>query len=426
MMTYTEAVSYVNSTNWKNESRGLLRMRSLMAALHNPEKKVRYVHIAGTNGKGSCAAMLSTIFQAAGYKTGLYTSPHLVRENERMQIDGIPVPDDRFALLAEEVKHAADGIGVHPTEFETLTAMAFLYFAEEKVEIAALEVGLGGRLDATNVLPNPALCVIMNIGLEHTEILGDTLEKIAGEKAGIIKDHIPVVCHPGMPGVMEVFRQVAAEHDAPLTAVDFSSLHTESLGLSGQVLNWRDLSDVRLPLIGEHQAGNAAVAIEASRKLDISDQAIRQGLERVSWPGRFEVLSKDPVFIADGAHNPQCARTLAAALDTVFLGQKVEFLLGVLQDKDYQEMMDLLLPYAKGVVLLKPDSPRALDPDILAKYLRGHGAKVRVAKSVTQALDLGFALADGTPLVLTGSLYLLGEVRKGYLTSYKGREHGND
>lgn len=425
MMTYTEAVSYVNSTNWKNESRGLQRMRSLMAALHNPEKKVRYVHIAGTNGKGSCAAMLSSIFQATGYKTGLYTSPHLVRENERMQIGGIPVPDDRFASLAEEVKHAADGIGVRPTEFEMLTAMAFLYFAEEKVELAALEVGLGGRLDATNVLTDPALCVIMNIGLEHTEILGDTLEKIAGEKAGIIKDHVPVICHPGTPGVMEVFRQVAAEHDAPLAVADFPSLRTQSLGLSGQVLTYQDLTDVRLPLIGEHQAGNAAVAIEASRKLGIPDSSIRQGLERVRWPGRFEVLSKNPVFIADGAHNPQCARTLAAALDTVFPGQKVEFLLGVLQDKDYREMMDLLLPYARGFILLKPDSPRALDSDVLAGYLRAHGAKVRTAQSVNEALDLGFELADGTPLVLTGSLYLLGEVRNGYLTSYKGREHGN-
>lgn len=417
-MTYEETLQFVNSTNWKNADRGLARMQALCEKLGHPEKKVSYVHIAGTNGKGSCAAMLSSIFQAAGYRTGLYTSPHLVRENERIQVNGMPLSDEAFAHAAGVVKEAADSLGIRPTEFEILTTMAFVTFAEQHVEMAALEVGLGGRLDATNVLEKPALCVIMNIGLEHTEILGDTLEKIAGEKAGIIKDGVRVICHPGTKGVEEVFRKMAAAHQAPIVFADFSALSTKSLGLSGQLLSYKDLTKIHLPLIGAHQAGNAAVAIEAARNLGIQDAAIKKGLENVSWPGRFEVLSKDPVFIADGAHNPQCTGVLVNALNTVFPGEKVEFLCGILGDKNYETMLETLLPCAKGFVLLKPDTPRALDPKILADYLTKKDVPVSVADSPEDALDQSFERAAGAPVVLCGSLYLLGEVRNTYLSTY--------
>lgn len=420
-MTYDEAIQFIESVSWLGSKRGLSRVEELLHRLGDPQKQLHFVHVAGTNGKGSACAMLASILHEAGYRTGLYTSPHLLRYNERMNVNGQDCSDADFAAAAETVQQAAAGMAETPTEFETITAMAFVYFAAQHCDVVVLEVGLGGRLDATNVIPTPDAAVIMNIGLEHTEYLGDTLEQIAGEKAGIIKPGCAVAAYDVCPSVTAVYEKKCAAEQAVLHLADFSKIRVAESTVGRQVFSYSPYEALELPLTGAHQTKNAATVLEAIRILQekgwhINEAAVHRGLAAVQWPARLEVLSQKPLMLLDGAHNPQCAATLKESLQTLFAGRRIVFVVGVLADKDYAAIMGEMLPLASAFVCLTPDSDRALPAAALADWFRGQGVEAVAYDSIPAALDAAEALAGTDGLVVCfGSLYLAGAVREAAL-----------
>ena len=416
-MNYEEAMAFIHCTDWKGSRLGLDRMNELMERLGRPERELKFVHVAGTNGKGSVCAFLSSILASAGYKTGMYTSPHLFRVNERMKINGTEITDERLIEVTERVQKVCAAMEDAPTEFEIITAIAFCYYAEEKCDIVVLEVGLGGRMDATNVIPAPEVAVIMNLGLEHTETLGNTLALIAGEKAGIIKSGCRAVAYKSEEEALAVLREKCAALSVPLTVADFDSARVTSRSLEGQRFDWKNEKDLFITLLGEHQIRNAVTAIETVNALrevgwSISDAALREGLARTRWEARFELLSREPLFIADGAHNPQCVEALSAGIREFLPGQKIVFLTGVLADKDYRQMMGMLLPYADSFVCLTPDSPRALDKEELAAYLRSLGFEAETAPDESRGIVRALMKAEGKPVIACGSLYMMGAMRE--------------
>ena len=325
-MNYESALEYIHAVQWAGHKPGLSRTRTLLAALGDPHKKLRFVHVAGTNGKGSTSAMLASCLHAAGYRVGLYTSPFINRFNERIQVDGEQIPDDALVRLVERVRPAAEAMSDVPTEFEIITALGMLWFAEEKCDIVVLEVGLGGTLDSTNVIDPPECAVITALGMDHVKELGPTLADIAAAKAGIIKPGSPVVSYGGVPEADAVIARTAEEKHAPLTVVDFSRLNVEGGSLDAVAFDFDGLDGIRLPLIGSYQPKNAALAITALRVLrgrgwDIPDSAIRTGLEQVSWPGRFELLRHAPAFLLDGSHNAHGCRLPSRASGTASRGR---------------------------------------------------------------------------------------------------------
>ena len=318
-MNYESALEYIHAVQWAGHKPGLTRTRTLLAALGDPHKQLRFIHVAGTNGKGSTAAMLASCLQAAGYRVGLYTSPFINRFNERIQVNGQQIPDEELVRLVERVKPAAGAMADVPTEFEIITALGMLYFAERHCDIVVLEVGLGGTLDSTNVIDPPECAVITALGMDHVKELGPTLADIATAKAGIIKPGSPVVSYGGVPEADAVILRVAKERNAPLTVVDFDKLKFEGGDLDAVTFDFDGLDGVKLPLIGSYQPRNAAVAITALRVLrgrgwNIPEEAIRRGLETVSWPGRFELLRHTPPFLLDGSHNAHGMRATVQSL----------------------------------------------------------------------------------------------------------------
>ena len=398
-MTLEDALSYIHRVDWRGSVPGLSRIDTLLGMLGHPERSIKYIHITGTNGKGSTCAMLAAILRQAGYKTGLYTSPYIFRFNERMQINGTPISDDALCALVEELQPLADSMADHPTEFELVTAMALTWFARERCDIVVCEVGMGGEFDATNVIPSPEAAVLTNIGLDHTAVLGDTLEQIAATKSGIIKPGCHAVLYPCAPSVQDVVAARCRAAGAPLTVVDFGAYRS-----------------LHLPLLGAHQLRNAAVALTAVEVLrrrgwHISEAVVRRGLASVTWPGRFQVVRRRPTVILDGGHNPQCMESLAAAIREYLPGQPVTVLTGVLADKDFGQMYDALAPLAARFITVTPPNPRALDAGELAAFLRRYGKPVTACADIPQAVA---QLLENTPpdgaSVCCGSLYLLGDV----------------
>lgn len=392
------------------------RMRRLLRRLGSPQEGLRFIHIAGTNGKGSTAAMLESILREAGCRTGLYTSPHLSAYHERIRLDGANISDRDFRAAAEEVRRCAGELGETLTEFEALTAMALRTFAEKNCGVVVLETGLGGRLDPTNVIGPPEAAVITNIGLEHTAILGDTLEKIAGEKAGILKPGSPAICYESAPEALAVLREACRARGISCTVAGKASVEPLSRSLEGQTFRWRGRGPYALSLLGEHQLCNCAVVLETVRTLrrrgwDLPESAVERGLRNVRWPGRFEVLRKAPPFIVDGAHNPQCAQALADGLAAYLPGRRILFLLGVLADKDVSAMLRPLLPLAAGFLCVTPDSPRALPADALAGLAAREGGKAQACPTLEDALRRGLGQSE-YPVAACGSLYLAGDVRE--------------
>ncbi len=415
-MDYTQALAYIDGVRWYGSKPGLSRVAALLDRLGRPQDKLRFVHIAGTNGKGSCAAMAASILRAAGYRTGLFTSPYLFRFNERMQINGEPISDEALAALVTEIRPQADALEDHPTEFELMTAAALLWYQREGCEIVVLEVGMGGRFDATNVIPCPEAAVIMNIGLDHTAVLGGTVEKIAFEKAGIIKPGGDAVLYPQSPAVEAVVRARCEELGARLRLADFSALEAEFDSLEGQVFSYRG-ARYALPLLGEHQLRNAAVVLELVELLRekgwrLPEDAVEHGLYAVSWPARFELVHEEPPFIVDGGHNPQCAEAVAAALGRYFPDTRRVLLLGILADKDYPRVLELLDPMADAYVCVTPDSERALPADKLGEALGRFGKPVTVCASIPEGVSAALEQAgtDGMACAV-GSLYMAGAVR---------------
>ena len=370
-MNYTEAVSYLRSLPPfiprklapGEELFNLDAIRCLLKHLGNPEKQLRFVHIAGTNGKGSTASFLTGILTEAGHRTGLFTSPAVLCPTEQIRIGTDDISQDDYARIISYIrphceKMAAAGEG-SPSEFEILTAAAFLYFTEQKCDIVVLETGLGGRLDATNIIPAPLLCIFTPVSLEHTDLLGDTLEKIAREKAGIIKPGTAVLTSPQDPEVMHVFQETCTRLDVPL--------YTEIPALDekcGEIL--------KEAMAAPYQAENAALAAEAARLLqpDTAKEAIRLGISRMKWPCRFELIRTSPDVIIDGSHNPAGVKTLAEALRTYYPGKKIRFITGILRDKNVKEMLSHIMPLAACFYTVTPPSPRALPAEELAEILR--------------------------------------------------------
>ena len=417
--TIEETLQYLQFDNWAQSAPGLARSRELLGLLGDPQKKLKFVHIAGTNGKGSTAAMLAAVLQSAGYRTGLYTSPHLLRFHERMRVNGEEIDDASLIALTNTVRQAAAQMREMPTGFEIMTAIAFLYFVQERCDIVSLEVGLGGRMDSTNVIPAPEVCVVMNIGLEHTAILGDTLEKIAAEKCGIIKRGAHAVLFGQTEGVEAVAREKCTQEGVALTVTAQEKLERISSSLDGQVFKYRGRGPYHLRLLGEYQLLNALTVIDTCTALrsrgweKLMDEAIDSGLSAARWPGRLELLRRSPDFIVDGAHNPQCVDALMDSLAALYSGKKLIFLTGVLRDKDWQQMLRRALPLAKAFVVITPPSVRALDENELTGWLRAQGIEAIPAAGTDDGVRRALAMAGKDDAICSwGSLYFTGEVRK--------------
>lgn len=416
-MTGTQAIEYIHSYCWKGSIPGLSRTFELLSRMGDPQKQLKFVHIVGTNGKGSTAAMLASVLGCAGYTTGLYTSPYVLRFHERMQVNGVQITDEELAEITDFVKPHAEAMTEHPTEFELVTAIAMEYFARHHCNIVVLEAGLGGAMDSTNVIDPPEVTVFTNIGLDHTEYLGDTLEKIAETKSGVIKSGSAVVCYRVQPSVEAIYERVCREKNVPLYKAAFDTILSHTHSLEGQTFDYQGRTNLFLPLLGNHQLHNAAVAITAldvlrGRGWRISEEQIRQGLHDVSWPGRFELLRKKPLFIVDGGHNPQCIAALVKNIQDYLPGQKLTMLTGVLADKDYTDMYQLVVPYCDRFITVTPPNPRRLPAQKLAEFLKPFGKETVVCDSVAEGVAKAIALAgsDGTVLAF-GSLYMVGEIR---------------
>lgn len=395
---------------------GLDRMKALLAALGDPQKRGRYVHIAGTNGKGSVAAFTANILQKAGFKTGLTISPYVLDFRERFQIDGQMIPPETLERLAAKVRAAAETLAETPVQFEAVTALALCWFDEEHCEVAVLETGLGGRFDATNAVENTLVAAITRIDLDHTELLGDTVEKIAAEKAGIVKPGCIAVTYPVQE--KEALQAIAAaciREKADLVAPEAEDIHLRRGGLFENRMEYGGY-EVNLALPGAHQACNAAMAIEIAlalwrQGLDIPDEAILEGLEATRFPARIEVLRRQPLVLLDGSHNPAGAAALAATLKAQRLPQKPAAVLGVLADKAAGEMLRALGDSFSTIYAVTPDCPRAMSADELARLASQELPEVPVypCADLGQALDTALGLPQGA--VVCGSLYLAAQAR---------------
>lgn len=395
---------------------GLDRMKALLAALGDPQKRGRYVHIAGTNGKGSVAAFTANILQKAGFKTGLTISPYVLDFRERFQIDGQMIPPETLERLAAKVRAAAETLAETPVQFEAVTALALCWFDEEHCDVAVLETGLGGRFDATNAVENTLVAAITRIDLDHTELLGDTVEKIAAEKAGIVKPGCIAVTYPVQE--KEALQAIAAaciREKADLVAPEAEDIHLRRGGLFENRMEYGGY-EVNLTLPGAHQACNAAMAIEIAlalwrQGLDIPDEAILEGLEATRFPARIEVLRRQPLVLLDGSHNPAGAAALAATLKAQRLPQKPAAVLGVLADKAAGEMLRALGESFSTIYAVTPDCPRAMSADELARLASQELPEVPAypCADLGQALDTALGLPQGA--VVCGSLYLAAQAR---------------
>ena len=395
-MTYEETLEYLNTTGWSSTRFGLERTRELLERLGNPQDGLKFVHVAGTNGKGSTCAMLESVLRKEGYVTGFYPSPFIQDFRERLQIRGEMIPKQDLVRITQQVAAVADSMEDHPTQFELITAIGMVYFAERKCDIVILEVGMGGIYDSTNIISAPEVAVICNIGYDHTEYLGDTIEKIAWNKCGIIKKGSFVASYDNVPEVMKVISDTCSREGCRLyLAADEDPVY-------------------EIPLIGKHQKNNERTVLAIIRALrdrgwKISEEAVKAGLAETVWPARFEKLRDDPVFILDGGHNPQCAKALTETLDEYMPGQKVLFIMGMLRDKAYKEVIDIIMPYADEFITLTPDSHRALTAKELADTIISAGGKASPSADAHAAIET--ACRTGKPTVAFGSLYMAGDIR---------------
>ena len=406
-MNKEEALNFIHNTERFGSVLGLESIKRLCAELDSPEEGQRFIHIAGTNGKGSVASALAAILTHAGYKTGLYTSPALVDFNERIKIDSEPIGDGALCRETKEVKAACERIVKkgfpHPTEFEIVTALGLLHFKKEKCGYVVLEVGLGGRLDATNVIKNPALCIITSLSLDHTDRLGDTIEAIAGEKCGIIKGNVPVLTTRAQePGAMNVIK----ESTGNLKTVPVPEIKEETL--DGIRFDFCGINDIFFPLTGEHQAQNASLAIYAAKELGISDDDIKEGIKNTYHPARMEKMSCDPLLILDGAHNPSAMSHLEKNIKALLPEGKRTLIIGMLKDKDFEASAKIIAPLFDEIITVDINSPRALPKEELASVMR------KYCPSVTpMALSEAYkSIEKGRIYVVAGSLYMAGEFKK--------------
>ncbi|MBR5336683.1 MAG: bifunctional folylpolyglutamate synthase/dihydrofolate synthase [Lachnospiraceae bacterium] len=418
-MNINEALEYIHGIKWQSQKPGLSRTEELMGLMGHPEGDCRYIHIAGTNGKGSTAAMLAAVLTAAGYKTGLFTSPHIYRFNERMQVSGEMISDEDICSLVEYIKPFVAKMKEPPTEFELISAIGFEYFKRQKCDIVVLEVGLGGRMDSTNVIPAPEVAVLAAIGLDHTGILGNTLTEIAAEKAGIIKPGCHAVIYRQDRSVEKVFTDKCKEVGAVPHLCEPEKVIPLSLDWDVQVVDYKEYKAMSIPLTGSYQIKNLSMVFKTIEILNekgynILSEAVRTGLAAVKWPCRFEVLMKEPVFIVDGAHNPQGIEATAESLSAHCKGRKVTFIIGVMADKDLDTMIPHIAGLAREFIAVTPDYPgRAMEATLLKGHLEKYGLPVMAASSIKEGVRtaLDHAGTDGIICAL-GSLYMPVDIKK--------------
>jgi len=426
-MSYYESIQYLYNLQKHGIKFGLDNITKLLSELGNPQTSFRTIHVAGTNGKGSTSSIIASILRLAGFSVGLFTSPHLISFTERMRINGTEIDERDVVHLADEVREAATHVdGFSPTFFEVVTAMALLYFTENKIDIGVMEVGMGGRLDATNIV-TPDVCAITQIGYDHREFLGRTLREIAAEKAGIVKKGVPVVSAHQEKDAMDIVAARAKDKDASLYMYgsEFSSrlIRSDTHGIQ---FHYDDMDiqidDVFLPLAGAHQVQNASIAIKTVRLIanSITDKVIREGVRSTLWPGRLEFINDDPPIIIDGAHNPSAASALSQALQDTFLKryQNIVLIVGIMGDKDIEGILKPLLPLAHDVIMTRPPYDRAASPETLARIAESIGCShLRTTHNVRDALEIGMQEArDLQPkpalVVVTGSFYTIGEAKE--------------
>lgn len=424
-MNYTDALAYINDKDKFGSRLGLASIYKLMELLGNPQDSLKVIHVAGTNGKGSTSSYLSSCIKAAGYDVGLFTSPFLERFNERIQINGIDIPDEALGRITWDVKEAADKmveLGLeHPTTFEIITAIGFIYFKEQSVDYVVLEVGLGGRYDSTNVIKSSIASVITSIDYDHINELGDTLAKIAYQKAGIIKENGLVISYEQDPEAGDVIKEVARSLGAKIYNSKNENIEIIKETDTGNTFNYKYedqyIDTIKTTMIGEYQVYNASLAITTllvlreNGLIDIRNNDIYKGILNTKWNGRLEVLKRDPVFLIDGAHNVQGIEHLAKALK-LFSYDKLILGIGILKDKDVDHMIEKLIPLADIVVTTEVDMPRKLAAEELASKISKYNDEIYIEKEIKGAIDKAISLANKNDLILFGgSLYLIGEVR---------------
>lgn len=424
-MNVAEAMNYIEEKNQLGSVLGLENIKELLFRLGNPQNQCKVVHIAGTNGKGSILAFIDAVLQDAGYRVGRYISPTVFSYFERFQINGNYIAETAFAAYLSRIRAVveemeADGIqGV--TAFEIETALAFLYFLDEQVDVVLLETGMGGRLDATNVVAKPICTILASISLDHTKILGDTIEAIAYEKTGILREDVPCVVYPINEAAMPVIEEQCSLHNADLIAPDLDELVIKRQDLTQELFDYKNV-EYSIGLLGEHQVYNAITAVEALMVIDkflkstgedgLEKVNIVNGLHNAKWKGRFEILERNPYVIRDGAHNPDAAKQLYQLMTKHFTNHRIIYIIGVLGDKDHQAILSLLVPLAwKVYVVTVPDNPRALPAKKLAEEVNAYCNQVEIAASPEQAYERAKAEATSEDVILAfGSLYYIGRI----------------
>lgn len=424
---YQQSLEYLYGLEKFGMIFGLEKVRAILEAIGNPHLEIQTIHIGGTNGKGSTAAMMASILQQEGYHVGLYTSPHLIRFTERIKVDGKEIDQEVVAELTDWIRERIETSGVSPpfTFFDFTTAMALLYFKQKRVDLAILEVGLGGRLDSTNVV-DPLLSIITNVSKDHEEVLGRTLLKIAYEKAGIIKKGRPLITAASQPQILRVFSKICKEKGSPFYRMgkEFSYVPCEGGHFHYRGIH-RKFWDLTVNLHGSHQIINAVTALGAMEVLDelgyvVSNEAMINGLNRVEWPGRLEMVCSSPRVFLDGAHNPAGALVLKESLQKEFEYNRLILIVGIMRDKNYKFILRTLAPIADHLILTQPNIPRAASPELLQKALERNGEKAEIVQGVEKAIDRGLSMASSEDLLcITGSLYTVGEARAYFLPKEK-------
>lgn len=424
-MNYKETLEYIQSLSKYGSVLGLDSMLRLCEKLGNPEQKSKFIHVAGTNGKGSTSAYIAHMLMAAGYRVGRYISPTITDYRERFQIGNRMITQKDLCLYMERIKAVCEEIVLeghpHPTPFEVETALCFLYFAEKECDFVVLEVGMGGETDATNVIPTPIACIWTSISMDHMGFLGNSLSAIAGVKSGIAKKGALLISCKQEPEVEQVLLHKAEQVGASLVVADVAKATAVKYGLTTQQFSYKELAKLKIHLAGTHQIENAILAVEVMLQLravgfDISDKAIYKGLEETTWQGRLEVLGKHPMFVVDGAHNEDAARRLAASIETYFKDKRIVYIMGVLKDKEYEKVLALTAKYAEHILTITPpNNPRGLDALELAKAARVYHSQVSNLSSLEEAVEVSHLLADKDTVILCfGSLSYLGAIKKIY------------
>ncbi|WP_186430992.1 folylpolyglutamate synthase/dihydrofolate synthase family protein [Clostridium sp. BSD9I1] len=425
-MNYNESIGYIENTAKFGKNKGLERTNKILELLGNPHKDLKCIHIAGTNGKGSTTAMLTQILIESGYKVGMYTSPFIEEFEERIQINSNNIPKERLCEVVEKVKIAVDKtceLGYdEPTEFEIITAVMFVYFQEEKVDYAVIEVGLGGRIDATNVV-NPLISIITSISYDHVKILGNTLEEIAYEKAGIIKEKTPVILYPVEEEAKLSIEKVAKEKQSPIIYVkkEDSMLKEKLYNVPYQeiIINTsKNTYEIQLSLLGTHQLLNCSVVIKAAEELqnigvNIKKEHIIEGLKKVKWAGRLEMLKAKPMVVIDGAHNIDGIKSLKNSINTYFKYNKFILIMGILSDKQVDDMVKVITPEASNIITVTPPSYRAENSSGLVEIIKKYNSNCEAIENYKEAYEKALSYANENDLILIcGSLYMVGEMRK--------------